>query len=209
MMGRRTKRPASALAGLLSAVLCGPSLAASFNWCEVPDIGLNENDRSRLENLPTSRTRGLAAALRSESQADREVAADLFDPGVPPPDADLIAGDYRCRTIKMGGNFNALVIYQWFECRITANDDGSFDVRKLTGSQNFSGTLYKAGFSYAFKGASYYGYEDGTIQYGDKEERDLVGCFDAVTKGNRHFILELPFPVLESFHDVIEFQPKP
>lgn len=207
-MGRRTKRTASALAVLLVAALCGPSLAAPFNWCEVPDIGLSENDQSRLENLLTSRTRGLAAALLSDNQADREVVADLFDPGVPSPDADLIAGDYRCRTIKMGGDLNALIVYQWFQCKITANDDGSFDVRKLTGSQNFAGTLQKAGFSYTFKGASFYGYEDGTITYGAKEDRNLVGCFDAVTKGNKHFILELPFPVLESFHDVIEFQPK-
>lgn len=205
----RTSRRSGILLGATLAVLAaGAAGAAPFRWCEVPDIGLTENDQSRLGNLMTSRTRGLAAALRAESLADREVVADLFDPGVPPPDAQLMAGDYRCRTIKLGGDFNTLVVYQWFSCKITDNGDGSFDIRKLTGSQNFAGTLQKAGFSYAFKGASFYGYEDGTIKYGENEERNLVGCFSAVTKGNKHFILELPFPLLESFHDVIEFQPK-
>lgn len=186
------------------AVFAGP--AGAYEWCEVPEIGLSEDDQSRLVNLDISRTRGLGAAMRSESVDDRAVVAELFEPGVPYASATLVAGAYACRTLKLGGNL-PLVVYSWFSCEITEEGDGTFAIRKLTGSQNFAGTLFPAGSGFAFKGASYYGYEDGTIQYGDDPERNEVGCLSAVTKENKHFVLEFPFPKLESFHDVIELRP--
>lgn len=197
-------RFAVALAG---ATLAFAAPALAYDACSVPaDFKLTEKDTSRLSNLDTSRTRGLGAALRSESAADRGDVAELFDSGLAPVDPDLLPGAYRCRTIKMGGNGPALVVYQWFQCEITEQGEG-FAVGKVTGSQNFNGVLVPAGAGYAYRGALTYGYEDTPVRYGENAERNQVGCLSAVTKGNRHFVLELPFPVFESFHDVIEFVP--
>ncbi len=194
-------------AALTGAALAFTTPALAYDACSVPEnFKLTEKDTSRLSNLDTSRTRGLGAALLSENAADRAEVAELFDPGLAPVDPDLLTGDYRCRTIKMGGNGPALVVYQWFQCAITEQGAG-FTVSKVTGSQNFNGVLVPAGAGYAYRGALTYGYEDTPVRYGENAERNQVGCLSAVTKGNRHFILELPFPVFESFHDVIEFVP--
>ena len=192
------------LAVLLVAALCSSGVA--YDACIVPDAsGLTPDDVSRLENLDTSRTRGLGAAMRSNDAADRAVVADLFAPGLAPVEADLLAGTYQCRTIKMG-NMLPLVVYQWFRCEVSATQAG-FAIRKLTGSQNFSGALMPAGSGYAYRGALSYGYEDQVTLYDDDAARNQVGCLSAVTKGSRHFLLELPFPEVESFHDVIELRP--
>ena len=204
-------QPRSGLKFTLLAILAIVGLGArahAYEFCTVPKtIGLSDNDVSRLENLVTSRTRGLGGALRSENAADRASVAQLFEPGVPYAEPSLLAGDYRCRTIKLGGDLSPLTIYQWFSCRINEASEGTFTIEKLTGSQNFSGTLYPAGSGFAYKGASFYGYEDGARRYGDDPEQDQVGCLSAVTKDNQHFILELPFPPVESAHDVVELRP--
>ncbi len=194
----------AALAVLLVAALCSSGIA--YDACIVPDASrLTPEDVSRLENLDTSRTRGLGAAMRADNAADRAVVAELFEPGLAPVEPDLLVGTYQCRTIKMG-NMLPLVVYQWFRCEISATPAG-FAIRKLTGSQNFSGTLMPAGSGYAYRGALSYGYEDDVTLYDTDAARDQVGCLSAVTKGNRHFVLELPFPKVESFHDVIELRP--
>jgi hypothetical protein len=202
-----TTYAARATAALMSAALTLglPGVAQAYVACTLPIEGeLTENDASRIDNLETSRTRGLASALRAQSMEDRNIVADLFDPGTTPILAEL-EGDYRCRTIKLGGNL-PLVVYGWFECRIS-EEAGLFRIEKLTGSQNFSGFLYPTdAFGFVYRGAYHYGYEQ-PMDYGDDPERNESGCLSAVTKGNRHFILELPAPAFESFHDVIEFVP--
>lgn len=176
-----------------------------YDSCTVPeDLDLRARDSSKLGNLDISRTRGLGAALRSDSQDDRAVVAGLFDPGTSYVNPALLTGRYRCRTIKLGGLL-PLVVYQWFTCEIE-KDGSQFTIRKLTGSQNFAGTLVKAGPGFAYKGAGFYGWEGPGRIYGADEEQDQVGCLSAVTKQTDHFILELPFPQVESFHDVIELQ---
>lgn len=194
-----------ALAFCAVAALSMPAL--SSDSCGVPEsFGLSEEDASRLENLDTSRTRGLGAALRATDSNERAVVADLFEHGVAPVDQDLLVGKYQCRTIKMGGNL-PLVVYRWFRCEIN-QEDATYTLRKITGSQNFFGVLEPAGSGYAYKGAGHYGYEDSVRFYGDDVDRNQVGCLSAVTKGQKHFMLELPFPRVESVHDVIEFKPE-
>lgn len=197
-------RVAGLISSVVLALIAGPGLA--YDACAVPEgFGLSQNDQSRLENLDTSRTRGLGNAMRGESSAERAAVAALFEPGLSYINPDLLAGQYKCRTIKLGGNL-PLVVYGWFKCEIV-RAEGDFVIRKLTGSQNFSGVLAPAGAGYAYKGASFYGWEGAGRLYGDDPERDQAGCLSAVTKESRHFLLELPFPKLESFHDLIEFVP--
>ena len=194
------------LAGGLAAMMAAtPVFAQQSMLCNAGDLGVTEDDASRLENLFISRTRGLAAAITGENADEREVASTLFESGLAPVTEELLPGRYQCRTIKMGG-ISQLIVYDWFQCEIQP-EEAVYTIRKITGSQNFFGILRPQGGVYTYQGASTYGYEDQVRMYGDDEERNQVGCLSAVTKDNRHFVLELPFPRLESFHDVIELRP--
>lgn len=196
---------AALLAAGIVALTVQPSTAQLSMLCGADGLELSESDASRLDNLFISRTRGLAAALESDSAADRSVVSGLFESGLAQAEEDLLAGTYQCRTIKMGG-ITPLIVYDWFQCEIVP-EEAVYTIRKVTGSQNFFGILQPYGAVYTYKGAATYGYEDELRFYGDDEERNQVGCLSAVTKGNQHFILELPFPQFESFHDVIELRP--
>ncbi len=79
-------------------------------------------------------------------------------------------------------------------------------IRKTSGSQRFLGFLSEAGDSLAYRGALSYGYEEQMKLYGQDNERNQVGCLSAVDPDMNHFVLELPEPVFESFHDVIELK---
>ncbi|MCB9992375.1 MAG: DUF4893 domain-containing protein [Hyphomicrobiaceae bacterium] len=200
----RNKFAAAALA-LVIGLSGHAGLAAPFACDATALVDATADDVSRMDNFFTSRTRGLAAALAAESNADQQAVSTLFESGLAPVDETLLSGDYQCRTIKMGG-ISPLVVYSWFRCEIRPEGD-VFTIRKTTGSQNFFGTLRKQNDLFTYQGASSYGYENGVRLYGEDEERNQVGCLSAVTKGNRHFILELPFPKFESYHDVIELKP--
>lgn len=174
------RRAAAALAAL---ALATTPLAAAM--CDVrDDLELSEADILRLERLAWSRAAGLAWALRSDDAGDREAVSQLIRDGLPQPEPELIAGSYQCRTIKMG-ELVPLVVYDWFRCEITP-EARAFNIRKITGSQNFSGTLFPAGGGYLYRGAMHYGNEGPTF-YGRDEERDQVGCLSGGDAGGGAF----------------------
>jgi hypothetical protein len=167
------------------------------------DRGLTERDIYRIEHLTSARTGGIAAALGAESAEDRATVSNIFSGGLYPI-AAMPEGTYKCRTIKLGG-MSDLVVYQWFKCEVSSGN-GVLTLRKVTGSQNFTGTLEPAGSGLLFKGALSYGYETTAKRYGDDPERDQVGCVTKDFEDGTSFVLELPYPVFESLHDVIELR---
>lgn len=197
------------IASLLLAALSTTSLASVEQIAGTPctldgDHDLTESDQYRINHLFTARTMGLAQAMRAENADDRAYVSDMFQAGLYPV-SFMPAGLYRCRTIKLGG-LSDLIIYQWFECAVGADEDGTLTLRKTTGSQNFVGTLQPAGAGLLFRGAGHYGYEDDTRRYGDDEERNEVGCLTKDAEDGTRFVLEEPFPQFESLHDIIELQ---
>lgn len=172
--------------------------------CTVPaDSGLTDRDLYRVEHLTSSRTGGLAAALKAESAPDRAIISGLFEAGLSPI-ASMPEGSYQCRTLKMGG-LSDLVVYQWFTCEV-GNQEGALTIRKVSGSQNFVGTLTPAGAGLLYKGVLTYGDEAEAKPYGSDPERDQVGCVTKDFEDGSSFVLELPYPVFESQHDVIELK---
>ncbi len=169
------------------------------------DLVLTKEDAVRLQELEATRSMGLAQALRLENGEERGVIAGLFENGfVPIPAPDAVIGRYQCRTIKLGGNLPGTV-YGWFACDIVP-EDGALVIRKATGSQKFAGILVSAGQGLTYRGALTYGYEDTYVLYGEDRERDQVGCLSALGADMNHFVLEMPRPVFESVHDVIELR---
>lgn len=192
---------------LLGTCLTLPALADVPTLSGVPcvstkEMSLSDRDVFRLESLMTSRSRGLAGALVSESAADRAAVAGIYEAGLSPL-ASIVEGKYQCRTIKLGG-LGALTVYGWFECEI-GRDGDRLTIEKLTGSQRFSGTLTPAGEGLAYRGALHY-WDEEPRPYEGTSDRDQVGCLLKAFEDGEPFVLELPFPAFESAHDVIELR---
>lgn len=189
---------------LLAAALIAFPQAASA--CAPPAPGtFAEVDAERFAGLETARLRGLSAALTADDLAARETVAGLYANGLAPA-GEIAEGAYACRIVKLGG-LAALVVYPFFECAITAREEG-FDIVKTTGSQRFSGTLVPSGDGYLYAGALHYAYEE-PIAYGGGDERDQVGCLKRVSAEGSSYVLELPFPPVESLHDIVVLVPRP
>ena len=181
--------------------LLTPAAHAQVLPCVPPqNAGLTPADSARIADFAQSRTRGLAQAMLANSAEDRQAVSTIFAAGLAPTDA-VPAGQYQCRTIKLGGNL-PLIAYGYFACSI--GDDGSID--KTSASQRFSGTLTPSNGGFFYRGALHYG-DEQPIVYGADPQRDQVGCLYEIAGGGRHFVLELPSPPVESVHDLIELVP--
>jgi hypothetical protein len=188
------------LAAFALVATLGTPMAAPLA-CQVPKgIDLTAADAERMGEFETSRSRGMAEAMLGAIEEERAAVAALFAPGVEAIEA-IPDGQYRCRTIKMGG-ISPLVVYGYFACEIS---EGGARIEKTSGSQRFNGSLTLTDRSLFYQGAQHYN-DDPLRRYGEDEEFNQVGCLYRVATQNV-YRLELPYPVHESTHDVIELIP--
>jgi hypothetical protein len=160
---------------------------------------MTQADKARLENYDATRKAALAEARTGDPAAIEELDAVLSRPLVPFSDQD-IAGDWRCRTIKLGG-IAKLVIYGWFKCRVS--DDGSgWQLTKRTGSQRTQGRLYDDGEKRAIYLGSFFIAGQAVKPYGSGAETDQAGY--AFRSGPDSWRIEFPAPYYESKLDIIE-----
>jgi hypothetical protein len=169
-------------------------------------------DVDRLAHLSESRQKGLEEAA-SGNTSDVAAIRSILSAGTVAA-GGRIAGNWRCRTMKLGG-LTPEIVYSWFRCRISERD-GRLFFEKLNGSQRTSGYLYREGDGYVYLGAQYVG-----SGYGPMEKRpsysgnstaagagetpdDQIGMLSLTYDGRAR--LELPYPVQESTFDVIELK---
>lgn len=167
-----------------------------------------EDDRSRLRQWRTAWREALAevrAAGHGEAIA-REGA--LLEPDAALPDPRPAAGEYRCRTLKLGRRDEVglpFVAYPYFRCRIVA-EDGSLAFVKQSGSQRPIGLLFEdLPRRMVFLGTLQLADERYALDYGRDRERNMVGLLERV--GEARWRLVFPRPHFESKLDVIELVP--
>lgn len=164
---------------------------------------LSADDRQRLEAFDSVRGEAIGAARESDDKAAL-AALDAILSGRPETirGATDLAGDWRCRVAKLGGNL-PLVVYGWFRCRIT-DDAAGLRLDKISGSQRTAGAFYDDANAerLTYVGAGYFGYEGKPKPYGSDAERDQVGYL--VRVGPDRLRLEFPSPRLESQFDIME-----
>ena len=206
--GEMTPPPAAAVVGPAAIPIEGSS-----DWRRV----VNAGDSQRLLGLDEAWVSGLAAARRGNA-AEVDRLGALLQPGGPRDsgqagpaldDPQPPPGDYRCRTIKLGGERGLpLVVYGWFRCRIEpVAGGGGLRFTKLTGSQRQQGGLYPwTDRAMAFVGAEAWGNETSYPSYGQNPERDEVGALERI--GPERWRLLLAWPKQESVLDVIELVPE-
>lgn len=177
---------------VMAAALLAP-MAAHAGWQD----RATSFDQSRLARLDEARTQGLA-----ESGG---VAGDVLNA---PVTGSSVAGDWHCRTIKLGGMTPSRV-YGWFRCRIT-DRGGVLAFEKVSGTQRMAGLLYPEAQGYVYLGASWvkgeppHRYSGNEAFLGARSTPDdQVGLLHATAAGAR---IEMPYPMQESTFDVIELR---
>lgn len=177
--------------------------AQNHLWREIA----TERDRERIRDWRSTWVEAVREA-RPNHEADILRERALLDPDAALPGPNLPPGDYLCRTIKIGGQSEALpdwVAYPAFRCRVVAEDETLSFVR-LDGSQRPVGRFYPdSPRRMIFLGTLQLGDERRVRRYGSDPDRDLAGLLERV--GEQRWRLVFPAPAFESMLDVIELVP--
>ena len=165
-------------------------------------------DRERLHDWRDAFVKGLAAARAAGFGAEVAREGVLLDPDAALDEANLPAGRYRCRTIKLGtreGSGPAYTTYPATDCRIT--DEGEAQsLALMSGMQRPTGLLFRDDARRrVFLGTMMLGDEHRPIQYGQDDARDMAGTLHRI--GTARWRLVLPYPKFESLTDVVELVP--
>jgi hypothetical protein len=167
---------------------------------------VTDDDRSRVRKWRDAWTEALAQAQPASAAAiARE--GPLLDPDTALPGARIPAGDYRCRTIKLGtqSGHAAFTAYEPRLCRIGA-EGTRLHFSVIDGPQRPLGTFFPdTARRMIFLGTLQLGDEALAYRYSRDRERDMVGLLERI--GDRRWRLVLPHPHFESLLDVIELVP--
>jgi len=163
---------------------------------------LTKTDRERIARYEATQKSAVAEARKGGDKAD-VTTLDAVLAAKPQPILGIdIRGDYRCRTIKLGGGL-PLTVYGWFNCKIDEDDLG-YRLTKTSGSQRLAGHFIDDSANrLLYYGVSYIA-GDKPGRYGAKADDDQVGYF--LKTGPKSYRLDLPLPTFESKFDIIELQ---
>ena len=202
----------SAVTGSLALAACQTVPSMPPSAADTPDAGTwrataTEQDRGRIRNWYKSWEMALADARARGYGADLDREGVVLQPMAALPNPHLPAGDYRCRTIKVGAQTGTLgfIAYDWFRCRVSA-EQGLASLTKLTGSQRPVGLIFPDNLKrQIFLGTLELGDETVPVNYGSDRMRDMAGLIERI--GDNRWRLVLPAPAYESLLDVIELVP--
>ena len=184
---------------VMAVVGCAASASADG---EIDRI-ITAADKARLADFDRVRAEAIAEARKGGTPHDvATLDAVLAGSTLAFAEGFDFTGDWRCRTVKLGGNL-PLTVYGWFKCRI--NDDGSgWKLEKLTGSQRTGGAFYTdSDTRLTYLGALHYGNETPK-RYGSDPDRNQVAY--VVRAGEGRVRLEFPLPKYESKLDILELR---
>jgi len=197
---RRRPPPFLVLGLALAAATGAVAVAASADWRR----DATQLDQRRFARLDEAWSVALASARNNRHGRELAALNGLADPRLRLPRPEPAPGEYRCRTVKLGGPAALLpyVAYGWFRCRVDLSPGGDLTIRKLTGSQRTWGNLYPVSRTrLVYLGAEAWGAERA-VRYRQNPERDQVGAFERI--GPRRYRLAMPFPKRESDLDLME-----
>jgi len=162
---------------------------------------MTQADKVRLGKHDATRKSALEEARAGDPAEFTALDTLVAKPLLSTPDFDL-GGEWRCRTIKMGG-ISPLVVYDWFKCRVS--DDGAgWMLEKTSGSQRTSGRFYDDGQQRMIYLGSFFIAGDQPRPYSSGPDSDQVGY--AFRTGEAEWRIEFPKPYYESKFDILEFK---
>jgi hypothetical protein len=137
---------------LAPALAVGVALSAAAGPLPQIEDRIRPGDVERLSQREAVVGRSLLGAFAEGTPEDVQIVVEGLS-GAPLPAAEaaeVIAGDWSCRVVKLGGIL-PLTAYAPFRCRIGA--DGSFE--KLTGSQRMIGQIGLRGEQMVYAGTGF------------------------------------------------------
>lgn len=167
---------------------------------------MRPNEAARLAAFDATFGQAIRAALAQGRRGDVDTLQEALSGTPIPPLATTLPGDWRCRTIKLGG-IAPLTVYAPFDCRITP-DGTTFEFAKRSGSERTSGTIKLIDGQMIYLGV-------GTV--GDAPPRaydslhpafrgtDTLAPQIAVVEqaGPNHIRMLFPAPINESVFDIL------
>src|ERR1700760_4997828 len=106
--------------------------APAFAQAPAPAFSLSESDRGRMERIDATRAKALEKA-QSAAPAMLRIVHDVVGAPAQPIDLKSLPGNWRCRSLKLGGEFAPVSVDPFFACRIRTFDNGLM-FEKTTGS---------------------------------------------------------------------------
>jgi hypothetical protein len=164
-------------------------------------------DRERLRHWRDAWLAALGKARSDGSTAQIAAQGPLLDldhalAGATPP-----AGNYRCRTIRLGGAGAGFVPGTWTACDV-ASQGVTAAFSAVSGPQRTTGTIFEdTGARSVYLGALMFGDETRRMAYGRDARRNMVGVVERI--GPARWRIVLPYPGFQSTLDVIELVPAP
>ena len=182
----------------------GPAAAVPLPVAMPWRLIVTRDDHIRLSDWRKVWVRALTRA-RPHHAAEIAAEGPLLDPDAALPEPTPPRGDYRCRTIKLGGTSD-FTLYPPARCRIDAGPGSTLTFFKLSGAQRPMGRIFPENSRrMVFIGTLQIGDEPGTLRYGHDKARDAVAWVERV--GDRRWRMAFPSPHFESTIDVIELVP--
>lgn len=164
--------------------------------------GLAEADRARLERFDETRAQAIADARARGGDDEVAVLDRALDSDAGPLAPADIAGDWRCRTLGVGGR-QALSVAGEVRCRIV-DDTGGLRLETIDGATRLSGTFYDTGGDrLGFAGALATGME-APLPYGGDATRDQAGYLVPVARD--HLRLEIPRPIADHALTIVDLR---
>lgn len=122
--------------GVSLAALC--AIAGAVQAQNAPEI--SPADIDRLARLETTAGQALLDAFATGKRGDLDLLQDILAGAPVAPIATSLAGEWTCRTLKLGGGQAGLVAYAPFDCSITP-DGAAFTIEKSSGTERLAGRI--------------------------------------------------------------------
>lgn len=165
-------------------------------------------DKSRLVRWRNAMLAAIASATKDgEGHAIAQEGALLLpDAGLEQP--AIPAGEYQCRTVKLGRNgiyTKAFSVRAVSPCAFTSKG-GRMRLATTSGSQRVKGDIFPGNERrQIFLGTVVFGDETRAMDYGRDGARDAAGSLERI--GEQRWRLLLPEPKFDSMMDIIEITP--
>ena len=167
---------------------------------------MRPQETQRLAAYHATAGQALLDALSGGSRGDVDQLQEVLSGAPIPPLETTLAGDWSCRTLKLGG-LRPLTVYAPFQCRITP-DGTAFQFEKLTGSQRTIGTIALRDGQMIYLGTGFVAdatpipYADLPADFaGDGTIKPQVGVVEQTGPDTARILF--PAPVNESLLDIL------
>lgn len=167
---------------------------------------IRPQEATRLAAFDTHFGTAMRQAMAEGSRGDVDLLQEALSGLAIPALRTSLEGDWKCRTIKMGG-LVGLTTYAPFNCRFTADGNG-FIFEKLTGSQRTIGRVAIQDGQMIYVGVGYVADATPTPyadlpdgDWGDGEQQPQVAVVEQ-SDGDRARLM-FPAPTVESLFDLL------